>query len=591
MKSQSRFYLDLLSKVFLDSNPYKKVSFLERDLSYVKSRFENEGISFFTKVLPNLGKAIIRGIETSNFVPPTGFRRAKGSLLPAFMHGWTSRLFSVKGELLTVTDPYDLQEILQICMLFYKLELPYAKAQEALVIDTFVKTEDELPTTSEEVHVSCSVLGLARTLISGVFRGFDPSDIEPGHGPGCVATGEKGNGKYSFRRKYQRLHQEFPYYRYFSPSLSRNAFESGWYGKLLPELNAHAKVVLVPKDSRGPRLISMEPLEVQWIQQGLLRKLMPHIESHPLTRGKINFTSQVPNQHAALESSKTLLTATLDLKEASDRVSLVLVRSLFPEDIVRKFEACRSTATVLPNGDLLPLNKFAPMGSALCFPVMALTIWALCEAALRLKSLPTDSILVYGDDLVVPTDQVEFLVDVLHSAGLKVNTDKSYWKSHYRESCGIDAYNGVVVTPLRLRRPVTRTRHDPSYLLHLVQLSEALFNKGYWKSCQFLRDTVRKIYGNIPWRHGDSHLGYYCPSQKVADSRNDSMSFKTRINSDLQRKEILCYSVHSKKKQDYLVDPSSRLLKGLLGLYRMSSEDHHVVQPKACILRKRWCAA
>lgn len=587
MKSHS-IYVEVLSKVLLDSNPYERRDCsLQRDIDYVRHRVEHEGISFITKVMPAFGKHILRCIEEGAFKPFSGFHTRRGRLLPEFLQGWTKLIFRVDGMLSPTMSPHDLQELVQICMLFYKLEGENSPFHQPTV-DRFIANESALTRTSEEVLVDRSILALARELLARVFCGFDPLDIKPKHGPGNVATGEKGNRKYFFRRKYQRLHQKFPYYRYFSPSLSRVAFESGWYGRLVQMVNPIAKVKLVPKDSRGPRLISMEPLEIQWIQQGILRKLVPHIENCKILNGSVNFSDQTFNQRAALVSSRDKSLATVDLKDASDMISLALFRELFPKEIVDAFESCRSVATELPDGRVIPLRKFAPMGSALCFPVLALTVWSLSNAALRSVGLDYDSILVYGDDLVVPTNGLRIVERTLASAGLVVNTDKTYSKSHYRESCGVDAYDGVDITPIKVKSRFPIGRLDTSRLKSWLDISEAFFDKGYWETCQFIRDNLERTCGfNFPWTSSGNSLGFFCPSSEIAGSRN-SLLYSKRWNSALQREEFKL-PVLRPSFQPSAVNSNVRLLKGLLGLYREASESCLVASRSPCRLLARWC--
>lgn len=587
MKSRLTFYVRLLSKVIHDSSLPESLCSSNRDINYVESRVSNEGLGFLTVTLPSFGRHIVSCIESGTYTRFPAFKAGKRGLLPLFLQGWTRRIFTSEGILIPEFDPHILQEVLQVCMLFYKLEVPYAKRTEQKVLDSFRHVENELQHPSEEVCVDSSILGLARNLLSGVFTGFDFGDIEPAHGPGFVATGERGNGKYSFSRKYQRLHSKFPYYRYFSPSLSRVAFESGWYKRLLPQVNPIAKVALVPKDSRGPRLISMEPLELQWIQQGILRKLVPYIERHRIFRGQINFTDQSKNQQAALRASLSRDVATVDLKDASDRVSLSLVRSLFGSEVCEFLEACRSVATKLPSGEVLPLKKFAPMGSALCFPILSMSIWALVVATLRLNNLDTSKVLVYGDDLVVPTDSLPLVVNVLHSAGLLVNIDKTFHRSHFRESCGMDAYKGVQVTPLRVKKEFTGNRRDFRAYVHYIELSEAFFDKGLWSTVAFLRDEVRKVYGLIPWTHNRQYPGFYCPDIRVCSDRN--YRFKRRYNRNLHRHEILVRTVRP-RNSDSSICETGRMLKGLLGLYEFASENHRVALRGESVLRYSWCS-
>lgn len=587
MKSQLEFYVKLLSKVLVDSSPYCKELHVQRDISYLRKRVENEGLSFMTKVMPSFGKHILLSIERGAYTPFPGLKTGKRGLLPLFLEGWTRHIFLNSGAVVPDMDPYYLSEILQICMLFYKLELENQNGSEQ-TISRFIQNENELQDSSEEVPLDRSILALARELIARLLVGFNPYDIKPKHGPGSVATGEKGNGKYFFRRKYQRLHQKFPYYRYFSPSLSRVAFESGWYGRLVPMVNPIAKVVLVPKDSRGPRLISMEPLEIQWIQGGIERALTKHIERSSFNAGRIRFTDQSPNQIAAITSSVTKEYATVDLSDASDRVSLALFRSLFPSDIVDAFEACRSVATQLPDGRIIALKKFAPMGSSLCFPVLSMTVWSLSCAALRSIGLDDSGVKVFGDDLVIPTTGLRVVERVLSAAGLVVNKDKTYCNSHFRESCGMDAYNGIQVTPIRVKSPVQLGHLDASTLKSYIDLSESFFNKGYWRTCSFIRSFLSDVYGKIPWTSDHSFVGYYCPSESVCSERNSS--FKTRVNSDLQKVETLLPVVAPVKETSKL-PPQGRLLKGLLGLYSHSGEDFRVARRRGSVIRYRWCGS
>lgn len=187
-----------------------------------------------------------------------------------------------------------------------------------------------------------------------------------------------------FKRYYRSLAERFPYEDYFFFNLSHMCDELRSYLSLEELDTPVAKVVLVPKDSRGPRLISSEPLEVQWIQQMLMANMVHTIETHPLTRGLVNFTDQSVNRRLALRGSteESNFLVTLDMKDASDRVHSTLVRILFPNTWVAALMAARSTATRLPNGEVVQLHKFAPMGSATCFPVEALIFWALSTATI-----------------------------------------------------------------------------------------------------------------------------------------------------------------------------------------------------------------
>jgi hypothetical protein len=191
-----------------------------------------------------------------------------------------------------------------------------------------------------------------------------------------------------------------------------------------------------------------------YYQQGLMSLLVETIESHPLTRGSVNFTDQQVNQVKAREGSISRKLATLDLKDASDRLSLDVVRWLFPDRWYRALCAVRSRSTVIDipsQGSMrVPLLKHAPMGSATCFPVMALVIWALIKAAHFARRAP--QVYVYGDDIICSTDESQSVMDLLESVGFAVNRGKSFYTATpFRESCGKEYWDGSDVTPVYCR--------------------------------------------------------------------------------------------------------------------------------------------
>jgi len=321
----------------------------------------------------------------------------------------------------------------------------------------------------------------AKRLVRKVLSEEDPRDIHPKHGSGVSACHTPVRWRYGTPRYIRAIDRIWSYSDYFYSGAAHlcdvmpgRKEETGkpathvWLDDLV-EYTPCAEVLLVPKDARGPRLISCEPRETMWIQQGLMRKLTTCMEAHPLTSGLVNFTDQGINRYQAYRGSITRELATLDLKDASDRVSLALVKRIFPSNWYDAITACRSSMTKLPTGDILPLSKHAPMGSALCFPVMALTIWSLLTATAnlaqtersvrvsgRLKKASKrfnweEPVYVYGDDIIVSQSFAAVASLVLESVGLKVNTNKSFVHSSFRESCGGEYFNGWDVTPVRLR--------------------------------------------------------------------------------------------------------------------------------------------
>jgi len=591
------FYVGLATSL-IRSGPYysTNVKSSERDIETLQSRCSAEGLAFLTKCLPKLGKALDQGMLNTQLSVPREFKRSsKNRGIPAFLQAYFKRVFNATGTLRDDADIVAVKFLRQVCFFLYKLELPYTREQETSVVEAFVRTEGEL-----ELELGGTVgdmVAAASYITRDVFAGFDPKDIVPRHGPGAVATGEHLDEKWDFSRLYNEIHQVYPYYEYFIVGGARELIDRlEWYKSLERRETGVAKVVLVPKDSRGPRLISCEPLEYQWIQQGLGRKIMCHLESFWMTKGHVNFTNQEVNRSIALESSKTLKYATLDLKEASDRVSLDLVRAVFKHcpELLRALEATRSSATTLPSGRVLPLKKFAPMGSALCFPVEAFCFWAIIVASLARRdrvspSKSAESVFVYGDDIIVATEDADFCMQALESVGLLVNKSKSCIHGPFRESCGMDAFRGVQVTPIRCKAPWTGKSSDATAFASYVALRNNLASEGYTGAVlEYLEKHITRTYGKLPY--GTKLAAYPCIhllDAIEAEARNIASGFKHRVKQSLQRVEFLLSTFKSGKVVTRL-DSWNRLLRDVV----MGGGDtpSETVVPRSVKIKRRWTA-
>jgi len=381
---------------------------------------------------------------------------------------------------------------------------------------------------------TCFKIDMARKLVARVLCGVDPSQLEsPKHGSGKSACNTPVRWRYGKPRFVEAIHRVWPYDEYFflSPAhlcdvmpgredVPGSPATHQWLDSLESYIPC-AEVLLVPKDARGPRLISCEPRETMWIQQGVLTKVVPWLESHPLTQGLVNFTDQSINKYLAFLGSISRESASLDLKDASDRVSMGLVRCLFPLNWVEALEACRSATTKLPDGTLVELSKHAPMGSALCFPVMALAIWALLTATTNTSQVAKaikdsgqlrlsrerfqwrNPVYVYGDDIIVSSVFADASIRVLESVGLKVNTNKSFVHSLFRESCGGEYYNGWDVTPVRLR---TLPDDDVPSRMKVIAFHNNLFGRYHFQPT-WLSELIHDWYPNVPERSFGTDFG------------------------------------------------------------------------------------
>jgi len=523
----------------------------------VKRRVSSEGLCFLTKTLPRLGKAFDKALAGDTPLNSADHRLAsmKDSKLPIFMGEFFSRVLSQDGEVLHEPCVNSVQVIRQICYLFYKYELPYTDEQEQQVIQKFERTEDDLETSDKKLRFIYAlvqatsptsrmhkhpdvvdVVRKARRLLSNLFAFFDPKDVYPRHGPGVVATKQTPWDKYVWTNISAKIAKVYPIDEYFYTSVGHvcdrlDAFSA------LSDADLPARVLLVPKDSRGPRLISCEPVDYQWIQQGLHRALVELIEHNVLTKYNVFFTDQSTNQRGALLGSINGKYSTLDLNEASDRVSTELVRLLFPPHIYEYLECCRSSSTVLPGGKVLELRKFAPMGSALCFPILALTIWSILTAAAP-DTDTRESIIVYGDDVIVPTAFADDAIKQLETFGLKVNREKSCIRGSFRESCGCDAFKGIEVTPIRIRT-VWSSSCSPESYTSWIAYANSFYDKTYFSTYDYIVAELVRLYGPIP---SDEMSNYRYPSLRELPQQGP---IPTRSNPRLQKREFRVWTVRS----------------------------------------------
>lgn len=557
-KKELSFYHRLLCACYEDvasAFPAQHQTEHIRDLETIEARLSKEGIGFLTKTLPTFVKAIDFALATGSTLQVPHFARRKGSKLPRFLGWLLERIFSNDGTELAEADPVALRYLRQLLFSFYKLKLPFEDATIQSTLDRFVETDSSighLDFRKEDPMVP--ILKLARRLIHKVVGNSNPLDIIPRHGPGSVATGEKPHQKPFFRDHYSDALDVYPLDSHFCFNLSHVADVSHDWSRLRIHRSSTAKVVLVPKDSRGPRLISMEPLAIQWLQQGQMDLLVKTIESHPLTRGQVNFLNQEVNRSLALHASLIASGSpgipgmcsdnlvTLDMKDASDRVSLTLVRWLFPSQWIQCLEATRSSQTILPDGRTVVLNKFAPMGSAVCFPVEALVFWALSVASVllsrpgsRIRNV-AKAVWVYGDDIIMREKDYSHVITALEKLDLKFNISKCCTAGSFRESCGLDAYRGIVVTPTRYSSRWVSPL-DSESLSSYVAYSNAMYEKGFYKTAHFLEKEVQ-LHHKIPYSRED--CGGVCfirPDQNVRKA-NTNHNVRIRFNRRYHRVEV-----------------------------------------------------
>jgi hypothetical protein len=278
----------------------------------------------------------------------------------------------------------------------------------------------------------------------------------------------------------------------------------------LPRLRgASARLISVLKNSSSRRTITIEPFLRQYLQQGLNTVIRETITECRILRNCLALTDQGKNRVLALEGSFSRNWATIDLKSASDLLSVSLVKSVFrhyPEFFGYMMDSRSPFVHTSGSEPELALGKFAGMGNATTFPVQSI-VFAVIGICGVLDNLGISNpsriqverasrlVQVYGDDIIVHKDHAHQVVDWLHAVGLKVNVKKSFLKGNFRESCGIEAFRGVDITPLYLRYWPEQIDESPSVCAHLVSLSNQLWLQGLYEVSNTLKDWVEGFLG------------------------------------------------------------------------------------------------
>jgi hypothetical protein len=415
-------------------------------------------------------------------------------------------------KFIVTNDGLYLRYIRCLLVFCYKAELPPNDKQ--------IK---EAQASFEEVDYGCSVWDLslegrnpntvlqrsARRIISRITSRIDWLEIVPSHGPGSVYPTCPPDEKSRFDTYYPSIQRYYPYDKYLwcLPSFWHDIMVTESKGSIKEKTDIVAKLVAVPKDSRGPRLICVHPKEAIWIQQGQRKLLEASIERSPLTRGKINFTDQTVNGSLALSSSIDRKLVTLDLKEASDRISATLVKSLFGDYTYDVLSCARANKIKLLDGRVIPLYKWAPMGNCLTFPVQSLIFYSLVVAGIKLKyGMDCTDVYVFGDDILFPAIYYDGAFEALVKSGLVPNHNKTFRRGFFRESCGVDAYSGIDVTPLRMRKADVVSAQDA---LATVDLAKRLRQWGFEHCSSYLYKQVAKRFGKLPFCNNPMAQGLF----------------------------------------------------------------------------------
>jgi len=621
VKSRSDIWLAML----VDTGMACSVS-TSHDRETVMRRVKAEGDSFYTITLPTFEKDLLRSVEEGR-IPSDLFRsfsrrkvRKKNETVrgvPEFFGGFLDLLFTSEtgvdvdgGRLLPEpilrrddinVSALALKSIRQLCLLFSKEKALCSAEKIDQAIQSYVDVDKALdnPLEGDIEFLVSRIRFLQRVLsimyadvISAVEREIDHFELVPAHGPGATADAVRGNSKWRFLTWNDRLEEYFPYGMYCLPNASYEAEGQVEYLPLDAEIPA--KLVSVPKTQSTPRLIAEEPANMQYIQQSLMRSLVPKLE---LSRfgSFVGFTDQTPNQELACIGSRDGSLATLDLSEASDRVPYWLVAAVFGRfpTFVGAISSARSKTVQLPSGEIISLRKFASMGSALTFPLetmlFSMISVASClgwsSASRSAISRLAGSVRVYGDDIIVPTDKAASVIEGLESFGFKVNRNKSFWTGPFRESCGREFLFGLPTSVVKCREKLPESQNCVKEIVSLVSFRNLLAQEGYSTTIDILdKEITYLLRGRFPFVEETSPVLGRVPGRypMVIDHHRD--------HPYLHRPEVRGYVINARSPKSVLDDVPA-LLKCLVTPGISQLQPDHLERsgrPRAVGLKLAW---
>jgi len=579
MESGMKSLIELWTSALDDLSARCRVN-SSRSLETVVERMAHEGDAFFHITLPAFGKdfekSLARGwVSRDDFL---GFSRnkyrgvfdlgavaglstpddvefeVKVSGTPKFLGEFINRVFDPDSGLLReAVSSLDREEmadsvhaVRQLSHMFGKVRKDCTPARNESAISAYLRTDEEITATLDRISslpnfwvdyiepVKQAVRVLYGDVLSHMEKLIHEGEVVPKHGPGATADRLSGNAKFHQLEWTDRMEQLFHYVDYAVPN-HRYAMEVLPRVKFLtPEQERPVKVVLVPKTVKTPRVIAIEPTCMQYMQQAVAGALVSALESPTLEMGRDNpaswflgFTDQRPNQVLAQIGSEDGSLATLDLSEASDRVPNWLVEAMF-EDwpwFSEAIQVTRSLRANVPGHGVVPLVKYASMGSALTFPIEAMVFLAIVWVGIAneqkrpitggLIKRYREQVRIYGDDIIVPNDLALPVVRWLETFGFKVNKDKSFWSGSFRESCGKEYFHGLDVSIVKYReelpiRQALRKDDDADFAKSLqstVSTRNQFYSAGMWKTASLLDGVLDyALRGHYPYVGEESSL-------------------------------------------------------------------------------------
>lgn len=271
----------------------------------------------------------------------------------------------------------------------------------------------------------------------------------------------------------------------------------------------------VPKDRTKNRTTCTEPTLNMFYQLGV-KHYLERVLSNKF-HWSIDGQPEINKRLACIGSIDGSL-ATIDLKNASDSVSLELCHAILPKPFLDILLAVRSPSTMVNNVEH-NLNMIGTMGNGFTFHLMTLIFSALVKAIYReagLCAVMGTNYSVVGDDIIILTEFVPQLYEALREAGFVVNQDKSFTTGFFRESCGGDFYRGHNVRGIYIKELNNETDVYSAFnRLHFWSLRN---NICLHRSLRYLKGLAK--FQPVP-RHASFDSGFIVTSRELTSPKRN----------------------------------------------------------------------
>lgn len=600
MKSQVNALLHVLRGVCKDiQSVYPAMQGVDLDLERIALYCQTRGLSVFTLDLPNLDSILTDGLESGRLrlSGPLSRRVSAAVRVPRLFSGLWLRVFDRDASLKQEVDATAIFLLRQVTCLGKKIVVECSPDRVQATLENYHGIERDLRdpsynwdsdtlydggyhggyldlrdccsgagahsqfSVSQEIEEEegSSQAGLRRLLgqvqqvadlLLSEWDDFNPISFSANleeealgtgfrHGPGAVSERLKNWEKSHFPNWPDKLEATFPY------ALCGKTAGSDLERPSIKE--EPSRLLTVPKTAKRPRLIASEPTSHMWCQQ-LIKEFMDSQIKASIARHFIDFRKQDLSGALVLQASLDRKLATVDLSDASDRLSCWTVERIFRVNYpflsalhAARTRYVRDDISRIPS--FLKTKKFAAQGTAATFPVQSFVFLCIALGVCLDGEINKTEILklrnkvrVYGDDIIIPRHGYTRLRLVMEYLQLSVNNAKSYVDGYFRESCGVDGYKGYDVTPVK---PQTLIADGPASCQAVVDTTNNLFNKGLW----YASDSCRTL---LPPRvqRGLRIVGHNDAGNTGLTSfvGSDESHLRKRWNSSLHRFEVRAWS-------------------------------------------------